>query len=87
MVLGCLRCGHHGAAGEAIEYFDMLNSVPLAQRDPRLGPPIYASMLPHLSCLASYPPDFQSWDSEHDIDSGTFHSFRSAIVFSLASKI
>jgi len=77
MVLECLACGHPGAAGEAIDFFDCLNSVPVAQRHPHLGPPTYLAMLPHLSRLAAYPPGFRGWEEEVETDAATFHSFRS----------
>lgn len=77
LVLECLGCGHPGAAGEAIDFFDSLNSVPVAQRHPSLGPPTFAAMLPHLARLAAYPRGFRGWGEELETDSATFHSFRS----------
>lgn len=36
-------------------------AVPLAERLPALGPPLYEAMLRALAPHASYPPDFTSW--------------------------
>lgn len=76
VVLRALGCGHHGAAKAAIEYLDWLSSVPVAERHPQLGQPVFISMLPHLLELASYPAGFTTWEESPDGDSNTFHSFR-----------
>ena len=76
LVLESLDSGHHGAAEAAIEYFDLLSAVPVAQRHPQLGQPVYASLLPRLTSLAMYPQPFTSWELCTEEDSDTFHSFR-----------
>ena len=85
LMLECLACGHQGAAEAAIEYFDMLNSVPMSQRHPQLGAPLYATMLPHLSRLASYPRSFSSWDQSTE-EPDMFYSFRWDFQWALAQR-
>lgn len=76
LALRALETGCHGAAEAAIEYFDLLSSVPVAKRDPRLGRPIFVSMLPSLAQLASHPAGFTTWQECVEEDEDTFHSFR-----------
>ena len=58
-----------------MEFFDLMNAVPVEQRHPQLGPPVYASALPSLTRQARYPVPFSSWE-ENEQDSDAFHSFR-----------
>ena len=75
-MLESLACDNQGAVEAAVEYFDLLNAVPVEQRHAQLGPPVYASMLGPLSHQASYPQPFTTWDLCTEKDSDTFHSFR-----------
>ena len=75
VVLECLTCDHQGAVEAAVEFFDLMNAVPVEQRHPQLGPPVYATALPHLTRQARYPLPFSTWE-ECELDSDSFHSFR-----------
>ena len=75
MALECLACEHQGAVEAAVEFFDLMNAVPVEQRHPQLGPPVYASALPCLTRQARYPLPFSSWE-ESEQDSESFYSFR-----------
>ena len=76
LVLEGLRSGQRSVAESAMEYFDVLSAVPVAQRHPQLGPPVYLTMLPSLTALARYPADFTTWEVCTEDDPEAFHSFR-----------
>lgn len=75
-------------AEAAIEFFEALNTVPMAERAPSFGPPLFARLLPLLLAHARYPADFTSWVECLEDDADDFHRFRcgmdGACSFSLA---
>lgn len=76
LLLECLGCAHQGAVEQAVEFFDLLNAVPIEQRNPQLGQPIYASMLPYLSQQACYPQPPDNWEATSVEDEDALHSLR-----------
>ncbi|CAL8466105.1 g5641 [Coccomyxa elongata] len=75
-VLTCLRCPSRNVAEAAIEYFETLSTVPVAQRSSAFRAPLFGRMLPQLLHHARYPPDFTSWEDCVDDDRDEFHRFR-----------
>ena len=45
LVLGCLERGCQAAAEAAVQFLSALNSVPLAERHPQLGPSLQQALL------------------------------------------
>lgn len=44
-----------------IEYFLMVNTVPVAQRHPQMGAPLYGSLAQPLLAHCCYPAGFEGW--------------------------
>ncbi|QDZ21778.1 hypothetical protein HOP50_06g43200 [Chloropicon primus] len=77
---GGSRCGKE----KILEFFIDLNSVPAYERLPQLRNELYESLLTRLILqVASYPPDFQGWDSCFDDDEDSFHRFREQFLVDL----
>jgi hypothetical protein len=75
-VLKCLGCSSKKVAETAVEYFDALCTVPMSERHPYFGAPMFAQLLQPLLSHARYPADFTSWEECVEEDSDDFHRFR-----------
>lgn len=67
----------------AIDYFYMINTVPLAHRPPSLGPPLFQAMVARLQRHVAYPEGFPpgGWAEDgSDIDPEVFSRMREAVV-------
>ena len=76
MMLYAAACGNSGAIEQALDYFESINTTPLAERHPSLGKPLYSALLPIILQAASYPDDFTDWESYTQIEEETFHQLR-----------
>ena len=65
-------------AETALEYFNALDYVLMADRDPLLRAPLYRDLLPCLLRHAQYPESFTTWiyHVEDDRDEDSFKRFR-----------
>jgi hypothetical protein len=77
-VLECLRSQQQQPAQQrkvceaAADYFLAINTVPLAERSPALGPPLFSALAGPLFQAACHPPGWSDWD-ECDDDEEAFH--------------
>lgn len=76
VVLKCLGCPSKNVAETAVEYFDTLCTVPVAERHPSFGAPLFSRLLPLLLMHTRYPADFTSWKESIDEDADDFYRFR-----------
>ena len=77
--LACLRVPSRALAEAVVEYFEALNTVPVARRAPHLGPPLFQRLLPALLGRAQYPEGFTAWEEsgeDDDDDADAFQRFR-----------
>ncbi len=75
-VLRCLECPLRNVAETAVEYFETLSTVPVAERSPAFRAPMFGRLLPPLLRHARYPQSFTSWEECIDDDCDEFHRFR-----------
>ena len=66
----------------AADYFLMLNTVPVADRHPQLGEPLFKRLVAACLRRATLPVDFKTWDDEEE-DKDTFLRFREQILADL----
>lgn len=66
----------------AADYFLMINTVPVADRHPALGAPLFERLVAACVRRATLPADFTAWD-EADEDRDTFSRFREQILADL----
>ncbi|KAI8465208.1 MAG: armadillo-type protein [Monoraphidium minutum] len=59
-----------------VEYFLMLNTVPVAQRHPQLAAPLFGALAQPLLARCCYPPGFEGWEECVDEDEEAFTRFR-----------
>lgn len=76
VMLGALSVGDRSLSETCIEYFLMLNTVPIAERHPELHVPLWTKLLVKLTTTSQYPPDFSSWEEALEDDEDSFHRFR-----------
>ena len=71
-------------AESALDYFFSINTVPLAQRRPELGAPLFEALVVRLQRHVAYPTGFTWWNDPSDegqcVDSDEFLRTREAIV-------
>ena len=74
----CLARPEMAVAETVLEYFNALDYVLMADRDPVLRAPLYRDLLPSLLRHARYPEGFATWDDhvEDDRDEDSFKRFR-----------
>ncbi len=74
----CLARPEMAVAETVLEYFNALDYVLMADRDPVLRAPLYRDLLPSLLRHARYPEGFTTWDEhvEDDRDKDAFKRFR-----------
>lgn len=74
----CLARPEQQVAETVLDYFNALDYVLMAERDPQLRAPLYAQLLLHLLRHAQYPAGFTSWEQhvEDDRDEESFKRFR-----------
>ncbi len=77
----CLARPEMTVAETVLEYFNALDYVLMADRDPVLRAPLYRDLLPSLLRHARYPEGFTTWDEhvEDDRDEDAFKRFRCMI--------
>ncbi|KAK9902253.1 hypothetical protein WJX75_009732 [Coccomyxa subellipsoidea] len=75
-VFKCLDCASRNVAEIAVQFFEILSTVPVAKRSPAFRAPVFGRMLPPLLRHARYPQGFTSWEECVDDDSDEFHRFR-----------
>ncbi|KAF6265368.1 hypothetical protein COO60DRAFT_1689898 [Scenedesmus sp. NREL 46B-D3] len=86
-------CGSGSAAGRAVcestvEYFVCTNTLPLEQRHPQMGAPLFASLLaPLLGWHACYSSTFVNWNEELDDDEEAFYRFRDQSLTDLLETV
>ena len=75
----CLARPEQAVAETSLDYFNALDYVLMAERDPQLRAPLYVQLLPQLLRHAQYPSGFTSWEHhvEDDLDEESFKRFRS----------
>lgn len=57
------------------------STVPLAERPPELGPPLYKALLLTLTRHVSLPPSFSSWaEVGSEVDEDSFHRLRETLL-------
>jgi transportin-3 len=78
LMLECLGRPEAGVAEAGVDYFLMLNTVPLADRAPRLGAPLFQDMVGRLLAHATYPADAAFDPEEGDADD--FARLREAVL-------
>ena len=83
LMVECLARPEQAVAETVLDYFNALDYVLMADRDPQLRAPLYAQLLPHLLRHAQYPEGFTSWEQhvEDARDEESFKRFRSAQCF------
>ena len=88
-MVACVKClperqlptaGERQVAEFAIDYLDSLSTVPLAERQPQLQQPLYASLVQVLAPHMQYPQGFTAWEECVDDDEEAFNRFRSALL-------
>lgn len=75
-VFKCLDCASRNVAEIAVQFFEILSTVPVAKRSPAFRAPVFGRMLPPLLRHARYPQGFTFWEECVDDDSDEFHRFR-----------
>jgi hypothetical protein len=74
LMLHCVSRPERAVCEAAVEYFVCCNTLPLEQRHPQMGGPLYASLLgPLLGWHACYSSSFVSWNEELDDDEEAFY--------------
>jgi len=63
---------HPQVCQAAIEYFLMINTVPLAERHPQMGAPLYSALAQPLLRHCCYPEGFEGWAECAEEDEETF---------------
>jgi hypothetical protein len=56
----------------AVEYFVMVNTVPLAERHPQMGAPLFGALAQPLLAHCRYPEGFEGWAECVEEDEETF---------------
>ena len=80
-VLFCLQQSpSRGVCETAIEYFEALSMVPVAERAPYFRQPLCMRLLQALLRQACYPSDFVTWSEVVDDDEDDFSRFRCALL-------
>ena len=77
-VLMCLQHPSRSICETAIEYFEALSMVPVAERAPFFGQPLCRRLLQALLRQACYPADFVTWVECTNDDKDDFSRFRCA---------
>ena len=75
-VLLCLQQPFRNICETAIEYFEALSSVAVAERAPFFAQPLCRRLLHGLLRHACYPADFTTWSECVDDDQDDFSRFR-----------
>ena len=75
-VLLSLQDASRSRCETAIEYFEALSTVPVAERAPFFAQPLCRRLLHALLRQACYPADFTSWPECLDDDEDDFNRFR-----------
>jgi hypothetical protein len=78
LMAACLARPEMAVVETALEYFNALDYVLMADRDPLLRAPLYRDLLPSLMRHARYPEGFTSWEDhvDDDRDEDSFKRFR-----------
>ncbi|GAB4818769.1 hypothetical protein N2152v2_005815 [Parachlorella kessleri] len=80
LMLECLSLPNPAAPENSLEYFLMINTVPLAERAPPLGGVLYEAMLRALVPHVSLPQHFTSWEEEGEVDQDAFDRLRDQML-------
>jgi hypothetical protein len=74
LMLHCVSRPERAVCEAAVEYFVCANTLPLEQRHPQMGGPLYASLLgPLLGWHGCYSSSFVNWNEELDDDEEAFY--------------
>ena len=76
LMLECLTQADPAVVESSLEFFLMVNTVPLAERKPELGPPLYEALLRRLLPHITYPADFLTWEECSAVDEDEFLRLR-----------
>ena len=78
LMAACLARPEMAVVETALEYFNALDYVLMADRDPLLRAPLYQELLPTLLRHARYPEGFTGWRDhiDDDRDEDSFRRFR-----------
>ena len=83
VVLALVEAHERPVTEAAADYFLMINTVPVADRHPALGAPLFERLVAASGALgATLPSDFTTWD-EAEEDRDTFSRFREQILADL----
>ncbi|WIA10180.1 hypothetical protein OEZ85_010384 [Tetradesmus obliquus] len=88
LLLHCVSRPERAVCEAAVEYFVCANTLPLEQRHPQMGGPLYASLLgPLLGWHSCYSSSFVSWNEELDEDEEAFYRFRDQSLTDLLETV
>jgi hypothetical protein len=74
LMLHCVSRPERAVCEAAVEYFVCVNTLPLEERHPQMGGPLYASLLgPLLGWHSCYSSSFVNWNEELDDDEEAFY--------------
>ena len=82
VVLALVEAHERPVTEAAADYFLMINTVPVADRHPALGAPLFERLVAACVRRATPPSDFTTWD-EAEEDRDTFSRFREQILADL----
>ena len=82
VVLALVEAHERPVTEAAADYFLMINTVPVADRHPALGAPLFERLVAACVRRATLPSDFTTWD-EAEEDRDTFSRFREQILADL----
>eukprot|EP00873_Tetraselmis_striata_P020657 jgi/Tetstr1/440921/TSEL_029191.t1 len=80
LMMACLAHPERRVVEGALDYFLMLNTVPVAERHVDLQLPLFGSMLEPLLRHATMPVDLQDWEGYTGDDKDSFARFREQIL-------
>uniref|UniRef100_A0A061RMX8 Importin N-terminal domain-containing protein n=1 Tax=Tetraselmis sp. GSL018 TaxID=582737 RepID=A0A061RMX8_9CHLO len=80
LMMQCLSHSERRTVEAALDYFLMLNTVPVAERHPELQKPLYIAMLGPLLRLATMPHGLEDWRTFTGDDEDSFRRFREQIL-------
>ena len=71
---------HQPIAILALDFWLDLQDVPVFNREPSLGKPLYARLISLFVKRAGYTPGFTDWENEYELDVQEFDEYRRQIV-------
>eukprot|EP00887_Chlorella_sp_A99_P002079 scaffold21.g2079.t1 len=80
LMLECLALRDPAVVESSLDFFLMVNTVPLAERRPELGAPLYSALLQRLVPHITYPPGFSSWEQCTEVDEDDFLRLREQLL-------